>query len=78
MKGNVDSADFDGGFEEAKVEGLRLTRAILAGNREHVIDSLKNAKARPWFVAMVVAVLCDRLDLGQRGDLLKAMRDAGA
>jgi hypothetical protein len=73
-----DSRTYDGGFAEAQLEGRRLRHSWEKGRRSEVIDSLKYAKAGPWFVAMAVASMCDGMSEQDRTDLLKYMSVAGS
>jgi hypothetical protein len=73
-----DSRAYDGGFPEAQLEGRRLRHSWEKGRRSEVIDSLKYAKAGPWFVAMTVASMCDGMTAGEREQLLRYMFVSGS
>lgn len=75
---NSSSRTYDGGFPEAQLEGRRLRHSWSKGRRAEVIDSLKYAKAGPWFVAMAVACMTDGMPVGERAELLRYMSVAGS
>jgi hypothetical protein len=65
----------DGGAPEARSEGARLARQWRSGSagRAAVVASLAGAVAGRAFSALATVELADRLDAGERADLIAAL-----